>query len=90
MNQDPIFSHSSLVLQAAAHGQGVAQGYSVLAAPDIKAGRLVVPFQEVLVNPNAYYLVCTEVQADLGKVAVFRSWMLEMFAEESKNELLAG
>ncbi len=90
VNQGPIFSHSSLVLQAASHGQGVALGYSVLAEPDIKAGRLVVPFQDVLVSPNAYYLVCPESQADLGKVAAFRDWMLKMFAEESKNELLAG
>ena len=90
VNQGPIFSHSSLVLQAAAHGQGVALGYSVLAAPDIKAGRLVVPFQEVLVSSNAYYLVCPESQADLGKVAAFRNWMLDMFEEESRNELLAG
>ena len=90
VNQGPIFSHSSLVLQAAAHGQGVALGYSVLATPDIKAGRLVVPFQEVLVSPNAYYLVCPESQADLGKVSAFRNWMLDMFAEESKSELLAG
>ncbi|MGB0894751.1 MAG: transcriptional regulator GcvA [Parashewanella sp.] len=88
VNQGPIFSHSSLVLQAAVHGQGIALGYSVLATPDIKAGRLVIPFQEVLVSPNAYYLVCDNSQAELGKIAAFREWMLEMFAEESPNELL--
>ncbi|ABM00634.1 transcriptional regulator GcvA [Shewanella amazonensis] len=88
VNQGPIFSHSSLVLQAAAHGQGVALGYSVLARPDIKAGRLVVPFQEVLVSKDAYYLVCQQNHAELGKIVAFREWMLDMFAEESRSELL--
>lgn len=88
VNQGPIFSHSSLVLQAAAHGQGVALGYSVLARPDIKAGRLVCPFEEVLVSKDAYYLVCEQNQSELGKIAAFREWMLDMFAEESRSELL--
>ncbi|GGZ13375.1 MULTISPECIES: transcriptional regulator GcvA [Shewanella] len=90
VNQGPIFSHSSLVLQAAAHGQGVALGYSVLARPDILAGRLVCPFQEVLVSKDAYYLVCQQKHAELGKIVAFREWMLDMFAEESRSELLPG
>ncbi|ABZ77621.1 transcriptional regulator, LysR family [Shewanella halifaxensis HAW-EB4] len=90
VNQGPIFSHSSLVLQAAAHGQGVALGYSVLARPDIKAGRLVCPFPEVLVSKNAYYLVCQQNHAEIGKVAAFREWMLDMFEEETRSELLTG
>ncbi|WP_144209826.1 transcriptional regulator GcvA [Shewanella donghaensis] len=90
VNSGPIFSHSSLVLQAAAHGQGVALGYSVLARPDIKAGRLVCPFSEVLVSKDAYYLVCQQNHSELGKVAAFREWMVDMFAEESRSELLSG
>lgn len=90
VNQGPIFSHSSLVLQAAAHGQGIALGYSVLAKPDIKAGRLIAPFQEVLVSKDAYYLVCQQSQAELGKIAAFREWMLDMFAEETRSEMLLG
>jgi LysR family glycine cleavage system transcriptional activator len=90
VNQGPIFSHSSLVLQAAAHGQGVALGYSVLARPDIKAGRLICPFPEVLVSKDAYFLVCQQAHAELGKITAFRAWMLDMFAEESRSELLTG
>ncbi|GLS82967.1 transcriptional regulator GcvA [Paraferrimonas haliotis] len=88
VNQGPIFSHSSLVLQAAAHGQGVALGYSVLAQPEISAGRLVMPFNEVLLSRNAYYLVCEESQAELGKIAAFREWMISMFNEEASLERL--
>lgn len=90
VNQGPIFSHSSLVLQAAAYGQGVALGYSVLASPDIKAGRLICPFPDVLVSKNSYYLVCEQSQADVGKITAFREWMLGMFEEESRSELLPG
>ncbi|MGL5392438.1 MAG: transcriptional regulator, partial [Shewanella sp.] len=28
--------------------------------------------------------------AELGKVVAFREWMLDMFAEESRSELLPG
>ncbi|GLP95240.1 transcriptional regulator GcvA [Paraferrimonas sedimenticola] len=90
VNQGPIFSHSSLVLQAAAHGQGVALGYSVLAQPEISAGRLVMPFNEVLLSRDAYYLVCEESQAELGKIAAFRDWMVSMFHEEAANDRLGG
>lgn len=88
VNHGPIFSHSSLVLQAAVYGQGVALGFNVLAQPDIKAGRLVCPFPEVLVSKKAYYLVSHPSQAEVGKIAAFREWMLAMFEEESRNEQL--
>jgi len=82
VNHGPIFSHSSMVLQAAIHGQGVALGHSVLAKPEIDAGRLVCPFNDVLVSKNAYYVVCRESQADLGKISAFRDWMLKLVSQE--------
>ncbi|USD38266.1 MULTISPECIES: transcriptional regulator GcvA [Ferrimonas] len=86
VNQGPIFSHSSLVLQAAIHGHGVALGYSVLARPEIEAGRLVCPFNQVLTSKNAYYLVCQEGQSDLGKISAFREWMVETFRQETQAD----
>ncbi|SIP89529.1 LysR family transcriptional regulator, glycine cleavage system transcriptional activator [Aeromonas sp. RU39B] len=82
VNQGPIFSHSTMVIQAAIHGQGVALGHSVLAQPEIDAGRLICPFEQVLVSKNAYYLVCNEQQADQGKIVAFREWMLELVEQE--------
>ena len=41
----PSFSMSNMVLQAAVDGQGIAMGSSVLAADDLKAGRLIRPFK---------------------------------------------
>ncbi|SDJ04183.1 transcriptional regulator, LysR family [Ferrimonas sediminum] len=86
VNQGPIFSHSSLVLQAAIHGHGVALGYSVLARPEIEAGRLVCPFNQVLTSKNAYYLVCQEGQSDLGKISAFREWMVDTFRQETQAD----
>ncbi|AEY01139.1 DNA-binding transcriptional activator GcvA [Oceanimonas sp. GK1] len=90
VNQGPIFSHSSMVIQAAIHGQGVALGHSVLTQPEIDAGRLVCPFEQVLMSKNAYYLVCHESQAGLGKIAAFRDWMLALVNKEEKQKAVNG
>ena len=44
-----------LVMQAAVLGQGIALAHSVLARPEIEAGRLVRPFQERQISRSAYY-----------------------------------
>ncbi|MEZ8105308.1 transcriptional regulator GcvA [Vibrio clamense] len=87
VNQGPIFSHSTMVLQAAAHGQGIALGNNVLAQPEIEAGRLIAPFDEILVSKNAFYVVCHDKQADMGRIATFRDWMLAK-AHKEQEELL--
>lgn len=85
VNHGPIFSHTTMVLQAAVHGQGVALGNNVLAKPEMDAGRLVCPFDEVLVTKNAFYVVCHEQQADTGRIATFRDWMLAKAAKEQQE-----
>ncbi|NOI66579.1 MULTISPECIES: transcriptional regulator GcvA [unclassified Vibrio] len=84
VNHGPIFSHSTMVLQAAVHGQGVALGNNVLAQPELDAGRLVSPFDEVLVSKNAFYVVCHDKQAESGRIATFRDWMLAKAASEQE------
>jgi LysR family glycine cleavage system transcriptional activator len=79
----PGFSDSSLVLQAAAEGQGVALGRGALAAADLAAGRLVKPFDLSLPATFAYYLVIPEATADRPKIAAFRDWLL---AEVARDE----
>lgn len=85
VNQGPIFSHSSMVLQAAIHGQGIALAHSVLAQPDIDSGRLVVPFTQALVSERAYYLVCRDSQIDSPKIKIFRNWLLNKVKKESQG-----
>ncbi|MDR0219371.1 MAG: transcriptional regulator GcvA [Enterobacteriaceae bacterium] len=81
----PIFSHSSMVIQAAVHGQGVALANNVMAQNEIDAGRLVCPFNDVLFSKNAFYLVCHDNQAELGKIAAFRKWILTQAASEQER-----
>lgn len=56
VQQGPIFSHSAMVIQAAVHGQGVALTNNVMAKNEIDAGRLVCPFNEVLVSKTRFTL----------------------------------
>lgn len=82
VNHGAIFSHSSMVLQAAIYGQGVALVNSVLAKPDIDMGRLIAPFKHVLISKSSFYIVCREEQMGLGKIASFREWVLNTVRSE--------
>lgn len=83
--QGPIFSHSTMVLQAAVLGQGIALGHSLLSRPEIKAGRLVCPLPQVLLSNNAYYLAMAEGHDSLGKVAAFRDWIISVMRQEEQE-----
>ncbi len=71
------FSHTSLALQAAVAGHGVALGSRVLAGNDLAAGRLVRPFAHSAPMSFAYYMVCPEALADEPRIAAFREWIIE-------------
>ncbi len=85
VQQGPIFSHSAMVLQAAIHGQGVALANNIMVESELASGRLVCPFTEVLSSKNAFYLVYHDSQAELGKIAAFRQWILSKAAEEQHS-----
>jgi LysR family glycine cleavage system transcriptional activator len=85
VNHGPIFSHSAMVVQAAVHGQGVALTQSILAKPEIDAGRLVALFNHKLLSKNAFYIVCRESQVDVGKISAFREWVLDTVASEQSQ-----
>jgi len=87
VNHGPIFSHSAMVVQAAIHGQGVALAHSVFAKPDIDSGRLICPFEEVLVSKNSHYIVCSLQLGNISKIAAFREWVLETVAQEKAEDL---
>jgi LysR family transcriptional regulator, glycine cleavage system transcriptional activator len=72
----PVFDDSSMLLQAAIDGQGVALGRRALAAADLAAGRLMRPFDVPLPYDLAYYIVCPEATAERPKVRAFRAWIL--------------
>lgn len=72
----PMFTDSSMVVQAAVAGQGVALGRRVLVDADLAAGRLVRPFGRALPSAFAYFVVCPESGAERPKVRAFREWLL--------------
>ncbi len=68
-------SNSSMVIQAAIDGLGVALGRSVLVADDLATGRLVKPFDDAIHAEFAYYIVYPERNAQRPKVKAFRDWV---------------
>ncbi len=83
----PTFTDSSMVVQAAVAGQGVALGRSALAAADLAAGRLVKPFDISLPAAVAYYVVCPEATAERPKIVAFRDWVIaEAGSEEGAGD----
>lgn len=81
----PIFSHSNLALKAAVYGQGVALANNVLVKPEIDAGHLIQIFPDALPREKSFYLVCRESQAEVGKIATFRQWILQTVEEEEDS-----
>lgn len=76
-SRGPRFNQSSLVIEAAVLGRGVAMAKARLAAADLAEGRLVKPFEGSLPVDFAYYIVCPEAKLKLRKVSVFRDWLRE-------------
>jgi LysR family glycine cleavage system transcriptional activator len=77
-----IFSDGSMMLQAAADGQGVALAREVLVAGDLASGRLVRLFigSPPIPTDRAYHLVTSEQTAELPRVQAFRAWLFDQVA----------
>ncbi|SLN74359.1 transcriptional regulator GcvA [Oceanibacterium hippocampi] len=82
----PAYTDSSMVLQAAVEGHGVALGRSALAADDLEAGRLVKPFEIEIASTFAYYVVSPETTAEQPKIAAFREWILSEAQRDRDND----
>ncbi len=71
------FNDVALVLQAAVNGHGVALGDPLLAGDDLKAGRLLKPF-EASARCGAYWLLGVSSRSRAQRV--FRNWLQEQLA----------
>ena len=71
----PRFNQSSLVIEAAVNGRGVALAKQTLAQADIDAGRLVAPLQIATAVDFAYYLVHPKAKGRLPQVKAFIGWI---------------
>jgi DNA-binding transcriptional LysR family regulator len=81
----PIFSHASMLIDAAIDGQGVALLRTALAAADLINGRLVRPFRVALRLSNTYWIVCPKAMRSLPKIVAFRDWVLVEAAADARK-----
>ncbi|HEY7763414.1 MAG TPA: transcriptional regulator GcvA [Aestuariivirgaceae bacterium] len=81
------FSVTSLAIEAAIDGHGVALGDSNLVADDLAAGRLVKPFDVALRAPPqfAYYVISPTETAEEPMVRAFRDWVLSEAARTTSR-----
>jgi LysR family glycine cleavage system transcriptional activator len=70
------FNHSSLMIQAAIDGLGVALAEEALVRDDLATGRLIRPFAVDMPGEYAFYVVSPEAAAERPKVAAFRNWLM--------------
>ena len=75
------FNHADHGIDAAIEGAGVVLARKVMAAGDLKLGRLVAPFPLELPIDLAFYLVTPRGTEDRPKTAKFRNWIKREMAE---------
>ncbi len=81
-DKGPVFTVESMAIQAAMSGSGVALASTYAVADDIKAGRLVVPFERSLPSHFGYWVVTPPRTANQPKIKAFREWILAEAAEQ--------
>ena len=78
----PKFDDAPLLLRAALQGDGVALGRHWLAIDELRAGRLVAPFQMAVRDDFSYWLVWPTGRAVTPEAARFRDWLQAQAAAE--------
>lgn len=69
------FSEAALCVNAAIAGLGVALGWDILQADELREGRLVIPFPGQLVSEYSLWLVTAKARGNDLKISAFKSWM---------------
>jgi LysR family glycine cleavage system transcriptional activator len=82
----PKFTVENMAIDAAIRGDGVALVSEHAVADDLKAGRLVKPFDLVLEADFAYWLVCPHEHLRRARVKAFHDWLLAEAAEEDEAD----
>lgn len=73
-----FFDFALAAYQAAMDGLGVALGRQPLVDPDLKAGRLVVPFDFKMSTELAYYVIYPPDAIRRRKIKAFRDWVMSL------------
>ena len=80
-----IFNQTSMAIDAAVDGQGIALARTALASWDLISGRLVRPFSQALAAPYAFWIVCPKSAAELPKISAFRNWVLAEAEDDARR-----
>ena len=83
----PRFTVESMAIEAAINGTGVALTSHSAIVEDLKAGRLVRPFDFTLQTNIAYWIVCPQENLRRAKVRVFRDWLLKEAGRDASLRL---
>lgn len=77
LSHGPVFSQTSLAIDAAVAGQGVALARSALAMLDLDAGRLIRPVPNTVPATFSYWIICPKPHANRVQIERFRQWLLD-------------
>ena len=77
LERGPVFSQTSLAIDAAIAGQGIALARSALAELDLAAGRLLRPVAEEILAEFAYWIVYPKRYASRPNIQRFQAWLLQ-------------
>ncbi|NRO99135.1 transcriptional regulator GcvA [Paraburkholderia sp. NMBU_R16] len=72
------FDLALMAVQAAIDGLGVCIGRRAYVEDDLRAGRLVAPFEKSVATNRAFYLVSPRDLANCAKVVALRSWLIDL------------
>ena len=70
------FSQTSLALDAALAGQGVALASDLFVEDELAAGRLCRPFDETIKSEFGYFIVMPRARQDADYVRRMRDWLI--------------
>ncbi len=77
-NKGTIIDDTNVLIQAAIDGQGIALGSTTFVEEYLENGKLVKPFEVVLRNEFAYYIVCPQKHLQNPAVKAFKEWLLSL------------
>ncbi|QTD35910.1 transcriptional regulator GcvA [Pseudomonas fluorescens] len=72
------FDLAMMAVQTAIDGQGVCIGRSTYVDDDLRAGRLVAPFDLRLKSTSGFYFVTPHENAESKKIVAFRQWLSDV------------
>ena len=83
LSHGPVLNRTSMVIDAAVDGQGIALARTTLAAWDLINGRLVRPLPDTLRLSKTYWIICPKATSALPKITTFRDWLLAEAADDA-------